>query len=98
MLGVYLSGTGNTKHCIEKLVKMLDQSAKVIPLENKNVISEINSHDTIILGYPTQFSNAPIMIRDFIKANDIWKDKRMWPVVFKFLPMNLAFQMCTGRT
>ena len=77
MLGVYLSGTGNTKHCIEKLVKMLDQSAKVIPLENKNVISEINSHDTIILGYPTQFSNAPIMVRDFIKANDIWKDKRI---------------------
>lgn len=77
MLGVYLSGTGNTKHCIDKLVKMLDQSAKVIPLENENVISEIQSSDTIILGYPTQFSNAPIMVRDFIKVNDIWKDKRI---------------------
>lgn len=49
MLGVYLSGTGNTKHCIEKLVKLLDQSAKVIPLENENVISEIQSSDTMIL-------------------------------------------------
>lgn len=28
MIGVYLSGTGNTKHCIEKLVKLLDQSLK----------------------------------------------------------------------
>ena len=24
MIGVYLSGTGNTKHCVEKLVKLLD--------------------------------------------------------------------------
>ena len=32
MIGVYLSGTGNTKHCIEKLVNLLDQSAKTIPL------------------------------------------------------------------
>lgn len=78
MLGVYLSGTGNTKHCIEKIVKMLDQSANIIPLENKNIISEIERNDTIILGYPTQFSNAPMMVRDFIKSNDIWKDKKVF--------------------
>lgn len=28
MIGIYLSGTGNTKHCIEKLTKLLDSSAK----------------------------------------------------------------------
>ena len=77
MIGVYLSGTGNTKHCIEKLVKLLDQSAKAIPLENENIISEIKNSDTIILGYPTQFSNAPIMVRDFINSNDIWGNKRV---------------------
>ena len=77
MIGVYLSGTGNTKHCIEKLVNLLDQSAKTIPLENENIISEIKSSDTIILGYPTQFSNAPIMVRDFINSNDIWGNKRV---------------------
>ena len=77
MIGVYLSGTGNTKHCIEKLVKLLDQSAKAIPLENENVISEIKNCDTIIFGYPTQFSNAPIMVRDFINSNDIWGNKRI---------------------
>ena len=47
MIGVYLSGTGNTKHCIEKLVKLLDQSAKAIPLENENIISEIKNSDTL---------------------------------------------------
>ena len=52
MIGIYLSGTGNTKHCIERLVKLLDQSAKTIPLENRNIISEIKNNDTIILGCP----------------------------------------------
>lgn len=69
MIGIYLSGIGNTKHCIERLVKLLDQSAKTIPLENRNIISEIKNNDTIILGYPTQFSNAPVMVRDFIKGS-----------------------------
>lgn len=69
MIGIYLSGIGNTKHCIERLVKLLDQSAKTIPLENRNIISEIKNNDTIILGYPTQFSNAPVMVQDFIKGS-----------------------------
>ena len=34
MLGVYLSGTGNTKYCVEKLVKLLSENATLIPLED----------------------------------------------------------------
>ena len=41
MIGIYLSGTGNTKHCIEKLVGLIDNSAKVFPLEMPNLIEEI---------------------------------------------------------
>lgn len=78
MLGVYLSGTGNTRYCIEKLVHLLDKSAKTVPLEDKNIISGIEKNDTIILGYPTQFSNAPFMVRDFIKSNTyLWKGKKV---------------------
>lgn len=53
MIGVYLSGTGNTRHCVEKLVKLLDASALSIPLENKEIIQILEKHETIILGYPT---------------------------------------------
>ena len=78
MLGIYLSGTGNTKHCIEKLVGLLDKTARTIPLEQENVVKEIEQNDTIILGYPTQYSNAPFMVRDFIKANSqLWKGKNI---------------------
>lgn len=78
MIGIYLSGTGNTKHCIEKIVGLLDDSAKVLPLELPDVIDEIKSADKIVLGYPTQYSNAPYMVRDFIRQNfSIWKDKKV---------------------
>ena len=38
MIGIYFSGTGNTKHCVEKLVKLLDASAQSFPLEHTEII------------------------------------------------------------
>ena len=72
-----MSGTGNTKHCVEKLVKLLSENATLIPLEDDGAVEAIKHDDTIILGYPTQFSNAPFMVRSFIKSNDIWKGKKI---------------------
>lgn len=79
MIGIYLSGTGNTKHCVEKLMNLLDASAKCVPIENPQIKELLEAEDTIILGYPTQFSNAPFMVRDFIKRNgDFWRDKKVF--------------------
>lgn len=78
MLGIYLSGTGNTKHCVEKLTRLVDDSAKVMPLEYANIIEEIEKNSFIILGYPTQYSNAPYMVRDFISRNKfLWNEKKI---------------------
>ena len=78
MLGIYLSGTGNTKHCIERLTSLLEEDAETIPIEDRNVIEKIVSNDVIILGYPTQFSNMPYMVRDFINKNkEIWQGKKL---------------------
>lgn len=35
MIGVYFSGTGNTRHCAEKLVHLLEETAQVLPIEAK---------------------------------------------------------------
>lgn len=76
MIGIYLSGTGNTRHCVEKLTGLLDSSAESMPLESRGTVEAIRNNDTIILGYPTQFSNAPYMVRDFIHRNaGLWKGK-----------------------
>ena len=79
MLGVYLSGTGNTKYCVEKLVTFVDKTAECIPLEDESVADKIKSNDEIFLGYPTQFSNAPYMVQDYIKTHSsLWKDKKVF--------------------
>ena len=66
MVRIYLSGTGNAKYCIEKLTKLMDENSKTVPLESDTLIEEIKK-SIIVLGYPIQYSNAPFMVRDFIK-------------------------------
>lgn len=78
MVGIYLSGTGNTKYCVEKLISLIDISAEVIAIESPGVMTAIKQNEVIFIGYPTQFSNVPYMVRDFIKRNgDIWKNKKI---------------------
>ena len=79
MVGIYLSGTGNTKHCIQKFIVGLDSDSKCIPIEDKESIDTVRKSDTIVIAYPTQFSNVPFMVRDFtIKNKDIWKGKKVF--------------------
>lgn len=47
MIGIYLSGTGNTKYCITKLVKLIDASADVVPLEDESVIDKIKEMERL---------------------------------------------------
>lgn len=60
MIEIYLSGTGNTKYCVERLVSLISSSAKAIPTESPDVITVIQQNEEIFIGYPTQFSNAPL--------------------------------------
>ncbi len=64
---------------MEKLVKLIDTEAYCVPLEHPKIIELLEEQDTVILGYPTQFSNAPFMVRDFINRNaSLWKRKKLF--------------------
>lgn len=78
IIGIYFSGTGNSRHAVDKLVHLLDEKAPIYPLEDKHIVEYIKQADTIYFSYPTQFSNAPIYVRDFIKSHDIFKDKKIF--------------------
>lgn len=69
MVGLYFSGTGNTKHCIEQFVNEIDCAARCISIEASDAIAKIQKNDTIILAYPIYFSNLPKIMRDFILKN-----------------------------
>lgn len=78
MVGIYLSGTGNTKRCIERLVHLLDEQAQTVPIEDDRAVAAIKENEIIVLAYPVQLSNAPVMVRDFIKNHaDLWQDKKV---------------------
>lgn len=79
MIGIYLSGTGNTKYCIEKLLHLLDETAVAIPIENQQAAALAQKEDTIFLAYPVQLSNAPMMVCDFIKSNaPLWRGRKVF--------------------
>jgi ferredoxin/flavodoxin len=78
VLGVYMSGTGNTKYCVERLIRGLDPDAVLTPVESDQTPDMIRKADLVVLGYPTQFSNAPLMVRDFIRQHPaLWDRKHM---------------------
>ncbi len=79
MIGIYFSGTGNTKHCTEYLLQRLDSKATVYSIENENVVDAIISSDEIIFAYPVYYSNLPKIVRDFIVKNfAIWQNKKIF--------------------
>lgn len=81
MLGIYMSGTGNTQHCVIKLLGLIDsevESIRITKANEEKIVDRIKENNTIILAYPTQFSNMPYMVRDFIKRNQtIWLGKKV---------------------
>ncbi len=82
MLGIYLSGTGNTKHVMERFLGLMDPEAEILALttsDEDKIVEKIRCNDHIVLAYPTQFSNAPYMVRDFINRNSrIWKGRKIF--------------------
>lgn len=78
MTGIYLSGTGNTEHYIQKLPHLLDKTAQAVPMEQKDAVHLLSQHDIIVFAYPVQFSSIPAMVRDLIQSNrNLWKNKKV---------------------
>lgn len=79
MTGVYFSGTGNSKYCIERFLEAYDDKGKVFSIEQSETIEQIKNSDEIVLCYPVQFSNIPKILYDYIVTNkEIWNQKKIF--------------------
>ncbi|HIT64125.1 MAG TPA: EFR1 family ferrodoxin [Candidatus Ventrimonas merdavium] len=79
MIGIYFSGTGNTRYCLERFAALYDTRMELVPLEDADMIEKVEHHADIIFAYPVYYSNLPKIVRDFICQNaDIWKGKRIF--------------------
>ncbi len=78
MVGIYLSGTGNTKYCVKLFLELLEPECETVSLGDKSVLEKIKNNDVILFGYPVHFSDVPYMVEDFINSNSsIWKGKKI---------------------
>ncbi|MBN1055597.1 4Fe-4S dicluster domain-containing protein [Clostridium botulinum] len=79
MVGIYFSGTGNTRYCVEKFLKELDNDCDMYSIEDKQAISAIEENKDILFAYPIQYSNLAKFVRDFINKNShLWQDKNIF--------------------
>ncbi len=77
MIGIYFSGTGNTKLCVDKFLAEYDNSKNTFSIEDKCTLDKIKNNHEIVIGYPVQYSNIPKILRDYVTSNQyIWKGKR----------------------
>ncbi len=79
MVGIYFSGTGNTRYCVKKFLKELDNECDMYSIEDKQVISAIKENKTILFAYPIQYSNLAKIVKDFINKNShLWQAKNIF--------------------
>lgn len=81
MIGIYFSGTGNSRHAVEVFLKKYDESAKAYSIEDANITKYIEDNKELVIAYPVQYSNIPKMLKDFIDQNqNLWNGKRIFVI------------------
>lgn len=78
MIGIYFSGTGNTKYAVTRFIEKCGDK-DTYSIENIDAVNSIKENDDIVFGYPIYYSNLPKIVKDFINNNaDIWKGKKVF--------------------
>lgn len=79
MIGVYFSGTGNSRYALETFLRMYDAEAKAFSIEDDSAVEEIKRNTEIVFCYPVQYSTVPKILRDFVINNQsLWRDKKIF--------------------
>ena len=79
MNGIYFSGTGNTKYCMEVLTKAT--GGKAFSIETRGALEVLRISDEIAIGYPIYFSDIPRIVKMFIVEHaDMFYRKRVFVI------------------
>lgn len=79
MIGIYFSGTGNSKYCVDRFLEEYNGSRLAFSIEQDDAAIHIKNNEEIVIGYPVQFSNIPKILHDYIITNQqLWAGKRIF--------------------
>jgi len=86
MTGLYFSGTGNTRRCVEQFTAAVDNNAECFSIEEQGVTGKLPENGTIVFGFPIYYSNVPKIVKDFITRNSgVWAGKKVFIITTKGL-------------
>ncbi len=81
MLGIYFSGTGNSRYALEVFLSHYDKTAEAYAIEEGNIPHHIKNSRDIVLSYSVQYSSIPKMLQDFIERHQtLWQGKRIFVI------------------
>lgn len=81
MLGIYFSGTGNSKYALDVFLQQYNNGSVIFSIEDESLIEQISNHDELIFSYPVQYSTVPKVLRDFVNRNsNIWNGKKVFVI------------------
>ena len=81
MVGIYFSGTGNSRYAAELFCNEYDEGAKAFSIEDENVSRNVKNEDMLVFAYPVQYSTVPKILRDFIIENkELWDSKKVFVI------------------
>lgn len=79
MLGIYFSGTGNSRYAAELFCSEYDEAAKTFSIEDAGVVEAVKQDDMLVFAYPVQYSTVPKILREFIRDHKmLWKHKKIF--------------------
>lgn len=79
MLGIYFSGTGNSRYALEVFLREYDNDSAMFSIEDESLIEIIRNHDEIVFSYPVQYSAVPKFLSDFLHKNsELWNGKKVF--------------------
>lgn len=79
MLGLYFSGTGNSRYALEVFLKKYCTDARIFAIEDEKAPGKVRENEEIIFSYSVQYSSIPKMLYDFITQNQtLWQGKKIF--------------------
>lgn len=79
MLGIYFSGTGNSRYAAELFCRQYGGDSDVLSIEDEHAVEAVEKAREIVFAYPVQYSTVPKYVRDFISDNkEIWAGRKIF--------------------
>ena len=81
MLGIYFSGTGNSRYVLEFFLRKYDDAAQAYSIEDADITNYIKDNEDIVFSYSVQYSNIPKMLKDFVDGHQhLWQGKKVFVI------------------